>query len=87
MSVSDYLWLRRDEADKINMASTEKTNERTTETMARSRGRRRALRWRTGSRAAEDGEEGDESPGATRGKRGVGGAHGKIHNVTPNREE
>ena len=33
------------EAAKINMANIEKTNERTTETMARSRGRR--ARWRT----------------------------------------
>ena len=45
LRVSDYLWLRRDEAAKINMANIEKTNERTTETMARSRGRR--ARWRT----------------------------------------
>ena len=75
--VSDYLWLRRDEAAKINMANIEKTNERTTETMA--------LADATGSNAG--GEEGEGSHSATRGKRGVDGGHRKIHNVTPNREE
>ena len=77
------------EAAKINMANIEKNKRayngdngaksRTTRALADA-GQQR-------SRAGGVGEEGEGSPGATGGKRGVGGGHRKIHNVTPNREE